>query len=216
MLAEVFDIYKLSLGTLALTSILEGISWKKVKEINTKSYGKENYKKALYLNLENKLIIAPPIYFMATFLFSESEVGILLEMLQFLAILLVQSIGYFMAHRWMHYPQNYWIHEFHHRFSREVTPVVANAVSRYEYLYAYILPLLMGIIVTTPTQRAANMSISGVSVGNLLIHFEKVENLSIKFVPDYFVSTFFHLEHHRKHTRNFSAPILNIDKIFCN
>ena len=216
MLTEVFNIYKLSLGTLTLTGILEGMSWEQVKELNTKSYGKENYKKALYLNLENKLIIAPPIYFMATFLFNQDKVGIHLEILQFLAILIVQSVGYFMAHRWMHYPRNYWIHEFHHRFSRKVTPVVANAVSRYEYLYAYILPIFVGILLASPTQRATNMAISSISVGNLLIHFEKVENLSIRFVPDYFVSTFFHLEHHRKHTRNFSAPILNMDKIFCN
>tara|TARA_B100001093_G_C26772595_1_gene990880 strand:- start:895 stop:1548 length:654 start_codon:yes stop_codon:yes gene_type:complete len=215
MLSKLFQIYKLSFGTLALTCILECISWRKVKELNSNTYGKENYKKALYLNLKNKLIISPPIYFVATMFFSKPN-GLGNEILQVLGILIIQSIGYFSVHKWMHNPQIYWIHEFHHRFSRIVTPVVANAVSYNEYIYAYICPIFIGVAGISPSQRAANVSIAIISIGNLLIHFENVEELSIRYVPDYFVSTFLHLEHHRKHNRNFAAPIINVDKFFYN
>ena len=213
MLSKLLNIYKLSLATLALTCLLECMSWRKVKELNSNPHGKENYKKALYLNLKNKLVVSPPIYFVASIIFTEPN-GLGNEALQVLGILLIQSIGYFLAHRWMHNPQNFWIHEFHHRFSRIVTPVVANAVSHHEYIYAYICPIFIGVAGIAPSKRAADTAIVIISIGNLLIHFESVEDMSIKYVPKYFVSTFLHLEHHRKYTRNFSAPILNIDNFF--
>jgi len=50
-----------------------------------------------------------------------------------------------------------------------------------------------------------------VSLNNLLIHTPSLEDLSQSMVPWFAVSTTDHLEHHRRLTKNYAAPTLNID-----
>ena len=82
---------------------------------------------------------------------------------------------------------NYFLtHRFHHAFAKHVTPSSANAVSVVEYVYAYMLPFVVGCAVCAPDERALLAAVAVVSVNNLLIHTPRLEviNQSIKSISN--------------------------------
>ena len=114
----------------------------------------------------------------------------------------------------MHTNRFYFIHKFHHQYSDIVIPMSANSVSAYEYIIAYMMPFIIGIILFKPDRIALRISISLVSFANLLIHTPWLSESSDKFLSKYFVKTSDHLEHHQKSKTKYAAPIFNLDYIY--
>ncbi|CAD7923939.1 unnamed protein product [Amoebophrya sp. A120] len=130
--------------------------------------------------------------------------------LQMLGVLLIQSIGYYLAHVLMHTRRFYWMHRFHHKFNNTVTPMVANAVSWAEYAVAYMLPIFVATVLLKPNVPALFRAGFIISFFNLLIHTPFLHDLSER-LPGFWVSTAGHMEHHRVLSRHFAAPTLNVD-----
>ena len=196
----IYDGLIISTSTLILTFILDLISFNSIQLLFQKNGGKELYKKSVFTNLFNHLILGTLSYGCLTYFISldayhKSYFNIIID--TFL-LLLTQSIGYYLAHILMHTNRFYYIHKFHHQYSDVVIPMSANAVSAYEYIIAYMMPFIIGIILFKPDRIALRISISLVSFANLLIHTPWLSESSDKFLSKYFVKTSDHLEHHQK------------------
>ena len=86
------------------------------------------------------------------------------------SMLVFHSFGYWFAHSMMRKKCLWWIHKFHHLFAKEVTPVVAMAVTPAEYGFAYMLPFVFGSIMLRPSTYELVISAGIVSCCNLMIH----------------------------------------------
>ena len=106
-------------------------------------------------------------------------------------------------------------HKFHHRFNDKtfVRPISANAVTWIEFVAAYAIPLMAGILIFRPAPLVADLVIISVSLANLFIHTpEKV--LSMRWAPAFLVTNRKHLYHHQIDSAKFlSAPILDLDRV---
>jgi sterol desaturase/sphingolipid hydroxylase (fatty acid hydroxylase superfamily) len=73
----------------------------------------------------------------------------------------------------------------------------------------FVIPLLF-----RPTQAVSLKIATGIiSLTNLMVHTPKLETLSMKWVPEFLVSTNNHLDHHRKLRAHYASPIINMDNI---
>ena len=163
----------------------------------------------------NHLILGTFSYGLLTYLVSleNNSKTFLIILIDYICLLLIQSLGYYFAHIIMNTNKYYFIHKFHHQYSDIVIPMSANAVSSQEYLLAYMMPFIVGIIFLKPNRLALNLAISTVSLANLIIHTPTLSKLSSKIIPKYFVKTSDHLEHHNRNKTKFSSPILNLDYV---
>jgi hypothetical protein len=132
------------------------------------------------------------------------------EALRCMGVLACQAIGYYLGHKFMHTRQGYWMHRFHHLFNKTVVPSTANAVTFWEYAVAYMLPIFVGKILFAPSMRSLFAAGWIISINNLLIHTPMLHEASEK-LPEWCVSTWGHLDHHRVLTKHYAAPTINLD-----
>ena len=139
------DAVVMTLATFALTLVLELMSLDAVRKICTKNPGVRTYQQGLLMNIVNNGLLGPISYDVVN---SNGWISPPLSTAGRIAmvggILLGHSIGYYLAHRWMHTRRMYWAHRFHHKFNLNVSPTTANAVSLAEYVIAYMLPFIAG------------------------------------------------------------------------
>ena len=139
------------------------------------------------------------------------------HVLSVVTILLIHSILYYSIHKYFHEsPKLYkMIHQYHHQFKLHVPPMAANAVTPTEYIVAYAIPFAVAclVLLCTPTTVALRDAVIIASITNLLVHTPILQEVSMKYVPRYFVSTNDHLTHHAKITTNYASPTFNIDYI---
>ena len=207
---------ELSFWTVCLTVLLELWSLDTVKRVlNQKGAGSRLYTAAIFSNLRNHFLFGTPIYVLAVEIFcrpSNETLGIGDQIACVATILFVHSICFYTVHRLFHScPTLYRHHKFHHRFNVHVPPMAANAVSPVEYVFAYILPFVVAMPFVEPDTMSLRLSVSIVSLTNILIHTPKLAELSEKLVPEWLVTTEDHLEHHRKLNTKYAAPTFNID-----
>lgn len=196
----------ISLSSFCLIVILDILNINTVKKIDL-----QLYIKSVYHNIVNLLIISPIVYYYIIHYFSNfSKLTIEKEIFDILFILGIQSILYHCIHKIMHTPLFYSIHKFHHKFNKYVIPMSANAVSIYEFLFAYLLPIIIPIICINPDNISINISIGIISFNNILIHSPIFQNIS-KYLPKIFVSTNKHLIHHKDLNKFYSAPTIDYD-----
>lgn len=169
----------------------------------------------------NLLLIGPSLYyFLDNYLIDNSIHEI--NSIDVFTLTIIHSIGYFIGHSSMHrlkYLRS--IHKFHHKFTNTLIPTIGNAVSYLEFSIIYMFPFIFGAFITQPTQESFNLSIIIVSIFNLLIHCNELNNIekTSKFSlwnSDLFVSPTKHSNHHdRKNgtdiTNTYSAPTFNFD-----
>ena len=124
---------------------------------------------------------------------------------------------YYSIHKYLHESPKLYklIHQYHHQFKLHVPPMAANAVTPMEYIVAYAIPFAVACIVLLckATTIALRDAVSIASITNLLVHTPILQEISIKYIPRYFVSTNDHLTHHAKITTNYASPTFNIDYI---
>ena len=208
------DGFYLSTGTLVLTIIMELFSLDTVKGVmNQPGGGMPLYGAAIAANLRNHFIFGWPIYSVAAALFCRPNVDWKWSdrMGCVMTILMIHSVFFYVAHRAFHSsPTLYQYHRFHHRFNIHVPPMAANAVSPTEYIVAYILPFTVAMPFLRPDPISLRLSVSIVSITNVMIHFPKISTWS-KNVPAWWVATHDHLEHHRRLNCKYAAPTFNVD-----
>lgn len=204
-----FEGFFIGLISFCLIIIFDILNINTVKEINAKLYIQ-----AIYHNIINLLIISPIVYYYIIKYFSNFEkLTIEKEIFDILFILSIQSILYHYIHKMIHTPLFYNIHKFHHQFNKYVIPMSANAVSIYEFLFAYLLPIIIPIICINADSISINISIVIISFNNILIHSPIFKNIS-KYLPKIFVSTNKHLIHHKYSNKNYSAPTIDYNYLF--
>lgn len=156
----------------------------------------------------NLLVISPIAYTIVDQLLLNHDNTF--SILSFLSITVIENIGYYIIHREMHTNDNIrWIHTFHHKYDSLTIPSIANAVSYYEFLLAYIFPMVVGAVLIKPTESEFSSSIAVISLFNLLIHTYELNH--VKWFPG-FVSPTHHIQHHKERNIHYAAPLLNVDE----
>lgn len=209
-----YDGFQMALITTIISLLLDFTSIFYILELFKKPYGITLYLDSLILNFVNNFFIGSLSYGVVTYyIITQKTTDFKMMIFEIFSILLIQSIGYYLMHMIMHTKKFYWMHKFHHNYSSIVIPTSANAVTIYEYMFAYMLPIILGIILVRPCLESLYYAVKIISMFNLLIHTPWLNEISKYLVPDIFVNTNKHIEHHQKLNKNYAAPILNIDKI---
>ena len=198
-----FSVYSLSIF---LDDYLSSNSKKKLLEND-----KELFKKAILANKINLLCISPLVYSFIDILFLNHD--LLFSLFDYFILLLIHNLGYFFVHKEMHRNKILKkIHYFHHNFDKILIPSIGNAVSKSEFILAYVLPFILGSILIHPTEITFVSSIGTISILNMIIHTNEFKDTYWIFG---FVSPKDHMQHHEIRNKNYSAPLVNLD-LFLN
>jgi len=169
----------------------------------------------LYIDGQNKvrdnlLLITPVVYVIVDKMLLSNTTEF--SVIKCVSVLLIQNIGYFSIHKLMHtHPLIESIHNFHHRYKKNIYPSTGSSVSIEEYLLAYLFPFIFGAYVVKPNEITFITSIGIVGIFNYMIHTKELKNIS--WVPG-FVSPTDHIVHHYTRKGYYSAPLLNMDTIY--
>lgn len=201
----------LGLGIFLLGLILDNtISYKSKKYLFEKNYV---LLMQAYSYTAFNLLFLSPIYYdiLDRYLVTHKYVGF--SLIKYIYLLIIQSIGYYLAHYMMHNVRSLKkIHKFHHKFSNVLIPSLGISVTPYEYTFAYVLPFVIGGYIVDPSLFTLNSAIGTISLLNIFIHCNELSNL--KYYR-YFVSPNDHFNHHKNipNKNTYAAPLINIDNI---
>lgn len=168
------------------------------------------YVEAIHTSLFNLLIVGPFIHARVTKYLSHKK-RFWTSAFDIFSITAIHSVVYSWIHRGMHKIVSWRpIHKFHHKFKKNVAPTVANAVSVSEFTFAYMSPFVIGVMMVAPTQPALCVSVSIISILNLLVHSNK-----LKYEPwiNGLVAPYKHLKHHYSKIATYSAPLYDWEYI---
>jgi len=173
---------------------------------------KSLYVSAWFANIFNNVFVGGLTYYWTVRCFcQDKELSVAQRLISGVGVPVIQSLLYYGIHRAFHEVKGlYWIHSYHHKFNKIVLPSSANAVSVNEYVTAYMFPLVVAVVLTGADEIATFSGPAIPVVANLLIHTPRME--AIRY-PWMFVSTEDHLNHHRRLTGDYAAPILHADRI---
>lgn len=194
-----------------LTALLDLASWSQVQKLRKKTPGL--YRSAIISNLVNNLVLGPITYYLTvTYIVDQDTALSTLDRLgSILGIVIVEGVLYYLLHKACHEVKGlYWIHRYHHKFNTFVVPSSANAVSVAEYTLLYMIPMVIGIIMTRADEFSAVMAVGVIGITNLLIHTPAMSSQRYFWI---FVSTEDHLDHHRKNKSHYGAPVIHMDRI---
>jgi sterol desaturase/sphingolipid hydroxylase (fatty acid hydroxylase superfamily) len=157
----------------------------------------------------NLLCLSPIVYsFVDYFILSYKS----FNLFEFVPLLLIQNVGYFISHKTMHtVTWIYTIHAFHHKFDNILLPSIANAVSIYEFIFAYLFPIIFGSYLIKPSEISFLSAVGIISLFNLLIHTNELNDF--KWIS-FLVSPKKHSIHHKQKNKFYSAPLLDIDYFY--
>eukprot|EP00538_Stauroneis_constricta_P002687 CAMPEP_0119561106 /NCGR_PEP_ID=MMETSP1352-20130426/16716_1 /TAXON_ID=265584 /ORGANISM="Stauroneis constricta, Strain CCMP1120" /LENGTH=282 /DNA_ID=CAMNT_0007609231 /DNA_START=20 /DNA_END=866 /DNA_ORIENTATION=+ len=210
------DAFHVMFGTIALTFVLEIWSIDTVKGLLSMPGGKELYVKSIKANLIHYILIGIPAYIVAAIRVRRRTPSSHLESaLLIMGLLFSNSVQYYLVHRAFHAsPKLYRYHKLHHRFNEYVPPSAGNAVSLVEYIVGYVAPFRISIFILPIDLWSLKVGMIIISVFHLINHTPKIEAITQKMLPSWWVSTHDHMEHHRKMHCHYSSPTFDIDAIF--
>lgn len=160
--------------------------------------------------LFNLLFLGPCVFSFVT-PFTVASKNIFNSILDTLGLVTIHSMIYSIVHRAMHRIKALRpMHNAHHKYKDIVLPSNANAVSSQEFLWAYMMPFVTGCLILKPSTSSLTCATVIVSMFNLLVHSKHAIEWKI---PDFLVTPFEHLQHHKFRSRMYSAPI-SWDKFF--
>jgi len=207
----------LIMGTLAvlLTAALEVTCLDQVRKLRSSGpEGRSLYASAWRCNLFNNIVLGSITYYSTVKWICEQNGTKTLQeqVLAAAGVVVIEAILYYLVHMAFHEVKGlYWMHRYHHKFNTVVLPSSANAVSLAEYVFAYMLPLVIGATLTRADELAALSGAFVVAVTNLLIHTPWLEGS--QYPSWIFVTASDHLSHHRKTRGNYGAPVFHLDRI---
>lgn len=204
-------------GTLVvlLTAALEATCLDQVRKLRSNGpEGRSLYASAWRCNLFNNIVLGSITYY-GTVKWICDQNGTKTVQEQVLAaagVVVIEAILYYLVHMAFHEVKGlYWMHRYHHKFNTVVVPSSAHAVSLAEYIFAYMLPLVIGVTLTRADELAAISAAAVVGVTNLLIHTPWLEGS--QYPSWIFVTASDHMSHHRKTRGNYGAPVFHLDRI---
>ncbi len=208
--------YGLFLGwsTMFVTSCLEIANKDTVFKI-IKKQGMRLYLTAWAHTTVNATIYGPIVYYWVgdNIIDYSNKHSYLKSVINTNSLLVIHSIGYWLVHIMMHNKRFFFMHRFHHKFSTHVSPVIAMAVSPYEYFFAYMLPFIIGSYIIVPNNIELVIAAGIVSICNLIIHSPSLELYSY-LIPESLVTPIKHLTHHELMNTHFAAPTYDLDFIY--
>ena len=158
----------------------------------------------------NLMIIGPTVYGFVDYFLLEHNYTI--QPMNILGVLSIHSIGYYIVHYAMHKSTYlYKLHSFHHEFDKVLIPSIGNAVSKGEFIIAYVTPFVTSAYILNLSEASFLIPVGIISVMNLVIHCKEFENIPYS---KYFVSPKNHIMHHEVREKHFAAPTINIDYLF--
>lgn len=157
---------------------------------------------AFNLSLINLLLIGPLVHRRA--LMWTRPRHCVRKLFDIFAIVTIHSGLYTLAHRCMHKLACLrGIHRDHHKFTHTIMPSTANAVSFQEFLFAYMLPFYVSVVVLKPDGASLDAAVATVSLFNLFVHSPHLQ--SWKW-PSCLVTPNEHQNHHKFKSPHYSAP----------
>ena len=203
----------LGVGTMFMVTCLELTNLRLVFQLINHN-GIYSYTNAWLHSTVNAVIFGPFVYYIVNENLVDNNIHPITEnLVNISSLLIVHSCGYWLAHNAMHKKYLWFIHKFHHTYSKYVTPVVAMAVSPLEYFLAYMLPFIAGSYLIYPSNFELITSASIISICNLMIHCPSIDNIS-KLYPKWWVTPEKHLKHHSSSKKcHIAAPTIDIDFI---
>ena len=210
----IFSCFKLSMFTFFSLIFFEWLCWDKkwTEKLSKTPNLLTMYQKAAWTNFLHYTVIGPISYAFAVIMCLELGESYP-DYISVPGVLLTQAIGYALAHNFMHMPANYWMHKFHHTYNEKtfVRPIAANSTTVAEFLVAYAIPIVTGVIVFRPRVDVIFYIVAAISFTNLCIH-TPAEILNMTWAPDWVVTNYKHFHHHEKDLRmHYSAPIFDLD-----
>lgn len=215
--------FEMSTSAVLVTLVLELCSLDTVRQVWKQPNGQELYVTSILYNIVNHYVLGVPTYMVAVVYFSSKEnednsstmKALISYLWQVFFILAAHSIQYYYIHKMFHESPTLYrrFHRFHHRFNTHVPPSAANAVTIGEYAFAYVLPFATAALLGRVTVPALRCAIFITIVLNTMVHTPKLEAWSERWIPDFWVSTADHLNHHRKLHVHYASPLFNIDNI---
>tara|TARA_B100001093_G_scaffold80126_1_gene71534 strand:+ start:29245 stop:29889 length:645 start_codon:yes stop_codon:yes gene_type:complete len=187
------------------------------------TFSRKSYKKLLDKSEElldraipaikfNLMIIGPTVYGFVDYFFLEHNYNI--QPVNILGVLGIHSVGYYISHYAMHKSTYlYNLHKFHHEFDKVLIPSIGNAVSKGEFVIAYVTPFVISAYFLRPSEASFLIPVGIISIMNLVIHCKEFENVKWSKL---FVSPKNHIMHHEIRNKHFSAPTINIDYLLEN
>ena len=131
--------------------------------------------------------------------------------LNYAYVILIHNFGYYLVHMAMHNNKYlYRYHSFHHKFDKHIIPSIGNAVSKTEFVTAYVVPMVVAGYITHCTETTFLSSIGTISFCNLLIHCPE---LKLSYWPPGLISPEIHITHHQVRKKHYSASVVDYDLI---
>ena len=163
-------------------------------------------------NITNLCILSPVLYsILMVHLIQNPSLSLYsIDPSHVLYLVFIHNIFYYLTHKAFHiYPSLLQIHYFHHKFDRLMLPSVGNAVSKREFVLAYVTPFFIGAAVVPCSEPSMICSVGIISLLNLFIHCKELEN--IRWIS-FLVSPKKHITHHIERTKHYSAPFFDFDE----
>jgi len=197
-----------------LTVILETTCLEHVRKIRSTNAGRALHTSAWYVSSFNNVVLGTATYYTTVrYVCHPTGSKTLQEQVMAAAgVVVIEAFLYYLVHKAFHEVKGlYWMHKYHHGFSEVVLPSAANAVSIFEYTIAYMMPLMVGALLTQADEAAAVLGATVVAISNLFLH---TPWLATHEYPHWiFVSASDHLSHHRNLKGNYGAPVFHVDRI---
>jgi len=199
---------------LALVAVIEFTTClDQVKAMRSTRQGQELYRSAWVANVINLGIFGPITYYVSV-LFActpNKQNWVALGQTSF-GILFIEGLCYYFIHKAFHeFKCLYWMHRYHHNFNTIVLPSTANAVSIWEFIIAYMVPLFLANYMTKASDLSGVLACGTIGITNVLIHTSWMESTEYHWI---FVSAHDHMEHHRRLKGNYGAPVFHMDRLF--
>eukprot|EP00545_Synedropsis_sp_CCMP1620_P007889 CAMPEP_0119016510 /NCGR_PEP_ID=MMETSP1176-20130426/13320_1 /TAXON_ID=265551 /ORGANISM="Synedropsis recta cf, Strain CCMP1620" /LENGTH=229 /DNA_ID=CAMNT_0006969957 /DNA_START=57 /DNA_END=746 /DNA_ORIENTATION=+ len=205
--------FALSSLCIALTFVLEAFCQDDVRKLKASKGGEELYRAAIAANLRNVLVFGSLAYYITiVYVCTKNALTFSQQASSVFGIVLVEGFFYYAIHRAFHEVRSlWWMHKFHHQFHAVVLPSSASAVSVGEFVFAYMMPIIVGAMLTQADAVSAVAAATIITISNLWIHTPFLQEIKL---PWMFVSTSDHLNHHRRGVRgDYGAPVFHFDRI---
>lgn len=197
---------------LILTVFLEMQCPEEVKKLFKKKAGGDLYKQAVLANLVNVLVFGTLTYwFTVGYVCHPGPLSLMARIRGAAGVVVVEGFLFYFVHKAFHEVKGlYWAHSFHHRFNEVVLPSTASAVSITEFVFAYMIPIIVGCAVVPNDRVSAIAGSAVISITNLLIHTPFMKGAKYHW---FFVAPDDHFRHHRRITTDYGAPVISYDRL---
>lgn len=170
------------------------------------------YNQGVNANIVNLCVLSPILYsiLVTHIVRSQGLIPFHPDPTAVLSLVFVHNVFYYLVHKSFHTLNSFrGAHNFHHQFDRLMLPSVGNAVSKREFVIAYVSPFYIGALIIPCNEASLFCSVSIIALLNMAIHCKEFEELP--WIA-WLVSPKKHITHHIERTKHYSAPLIDFDE----